>query len=70
MPPGMGNATRPFWMTPEAPHYAAVAGYYNTPTVSMRNALWPAGAATADGGLRSAAVSPSDGSTPLDVAHS
>lgn len=67
--PGMGNGTAPFYMTPESPHYAAVAAYYDTPTVSLRNALWPAGARTADGGLDSPSVSADDGSTPKNYGH-
>lgn len=70
MPPGMGSAQRPFYMTPEAPQYAAVSGYYNVPYVSMRNALWGDGDKTANGLMRTTAVDPKDGSTPLDEGHS
>jgi hypothetical protein len=69
MAPGAGNASTPFYLTPEAPQYAAVAGYYGLPTVSMRNAVWNAGTVSPDGLLTSSAVLPSDGSTPLDAGH-
>jgi hypothetical protein len=68
MAPGMGNATAPFYMTPEAPHYSAVAGYYNVPTVSMRNALWASGERTGDGKMATLAVE-RDGATPTDQGH-
>ncbi|GBF91597.1 hypothetical protein Rsub_04337 [Raphidocelis subcapitata] len=68
MGPGMGNATKPFFMTPESPHYAAVAGYYNVPTVSMRNALWASGERTQDGKMATLAVA-RDGATPTDDGH-
>lgn len=70
MPPGMGNATRPFYMTPESPQYAAVSGYYNLPYLSMRNALWRGGEVTSNGLMSSPAVVFSDGATPYDDGHS
>ncbi|KAI8469582.1 MAG: hypothetical protein J3K34DRAFT_522045 [Monoraphidium minutum] len=70
MPPGMGNASRPFYITPESPQYAAISGYYNIPYVSMRNALWPGGRLTARGTMSTDAVDAADGSTPLDAGHS
>jgi hypothetical protein len=69
MSPGMGNGTRAFYMTPESPQYAAVAGYYNIPYISMRNALWPSGQRLASGRLISPAVNPADGATPIDAGH-
>lgn len=69
MVPGMGNATRPFYLTPEAPAYAALASFYGTPVVSMRNALWRSGKPDAAGLVTSNAVSSKDGSTPLDSGH-
>ncbi|GBF91604.1 hypothetical protein Rsub_04344 [Raphidocelis subcapitata] len=69
MAPGMGNATKPFFMTPEAPQYSAVAGYYDVPVVSMRNALWPQGKDEAEGLMSTDAVLPADGSTPTDLGH-
>jgi len=69
MAPGMGSARTPFYMTPEAPHYAAVAAYYGVPYTSLRNALWEAGATNGAGLLTSSAVAPDDGSTPLDAGH-
>jgi hypothetical protein len=68
MPAGMGNGTRPFYLTPEGP-YAAVAAYYNVPTLSMRNALWPSGQPYTNGMMSSPAVLASDGSTPVDAGH-
>lgn len=70
IPPGMGNTTRPFYLTPESPQYAAVSGYYNVPVLSMRNALWPGGELTATGRMSTAAVTADDGSTPEDEGHS
>jgi len=68
--PGQGNGRTPFYITPEAPHYSAVAGYYGIPYVSLRNALWTEqGAANAQGMLSSTAVDRADGSTPLDAGH-
>jgi len=69
MVPGAGNAKTPFYLTPEAPQYAAVAGYYGVPTVSMRNALWDDGSVSPSGLLTTTAVLASDGSTPLDPGH-
>jgi hypothetical protein len=69
MAPGQGNARTPFYVTPEAPHYSAVAAYYGVPYTSLRNALWEAGATNADGLLTSSAVSQTDGSTPYDAGH-
>ncbi|KAF8057892.1 hypothetical protein HT031_005838 [Scenedesmus sp. PABB004] len=66
---GMGNGQDPFYLTPEAPQYAALASYYGTPVVSMRNALWPSGAPTANGLISTPLVAPADGSTPLSAAH-
>lgn len=68
MVPGMGNATRPFYLTPEAPAYAALASFYGTPVVSMRNALWRSGTPRSDGLITLNAVA-KDGSTPLDAGH-
>lgn len=70
MVPGMGNNTRPFYLTPEAPQYAALASFYGTPVVSMRNALWRSGRPDGKGLISLNAVSPKDGSTPLDAGHS
>lgn len=70
MVPGMGNNTRPFYLTPEAPQYAALASFYGTPVVSMRNALWRSGRPDGKGHISLNAVSPKDGSTPLDAGHS
>jgi len=64
----MGNATRPFYLTPEAPAYAALASFYGTPVVSMRNALWRSGTPNANGLITLNAVA-KDGSTPLDAGH-
>lgn len=69
MPAGMGNATRPFYMTPESPQYAAISGYYDIPYVSMRNALWPSGRLTTSGLMSTPAVLASDGATPEDAGH-
>lgn len=69
MVPGMGNATRPFYLTPEAPAYAALASFYGTPVVSMRNALWRSGKPNSAGLINLNAVSSRDGSTPLDSGH-
>jgi hypothetical protein len=69
MAPGQGNGTRPFYMTPESPQYAAVAGYYNLPYVSQRNALWPSGQRLTSGKMISTAVNPKDGATPTDAGH-
>jgi hypothetical protein len=69
MVPGMGNGTRPFYLTPEAPQYAAMASFYGTPVVSMRNALWRSGRPDGKGHISLNAVSPRDGSTPLDAGH-
>jgi len=69
MAPGQGNDTRPFYMTPESPHYASVSGYYNVPYVSVRNALWNSDATSPKGLLSTAAVSQKDGSTPTDAGH-
>lgn len=65
----MGNDTRPFYLTPEAPQYAALASFYGTPVVSMRNALWRSATPHTNGLITSTAVSPRDGSTPLDTGH-
>lgn len=66
----MGNGSTPFYLTPEAPQYAALASYYGTPTVSMRNALWSSGEpAPATASIVSSVVAQSDGSTPLTAAH-
>jgi hypothetical protein len=65
----MGNGTRPFYLTPEAPQYAAMASFYGTPVVSMRNALWRSGRPDGKGHISLNAVSPRDGSTPLDAGH-
>lgn len=69
MAPGQGNGTRPFYMTPESPHYAALAGYYNTPVVSLRNALWSPSMVRPDGTLVTQAVLAADGTTPTDAGH-
>lgn len=69
MVPGMGNAKTPFYLTPEAPQYAALSSYYGTPVVSMRNALWRSGSPQSDGMIKLTAVSPTDGATPLDAGH-
>lgn len=69
MVPGMGNATRPFYLTPEAPAYAALASFYGTPVVSMRNALWRSGKPYSNGMVTIDSVKQSDGSTPLDAGH-
>lgn len=69
MVPGAGNGSTPFYLTPEVPQYAAVASFYGVPTVSMRNALWDPAQAQPDSLFKSAGVSASDGSTPLDAGH-
>jgi hypothetical protein len=66
---GMGNAKTPYYLTPEAPQYAALASYYATPVVSMRNALWAGGNANANGLVIIPAVQQNGGSTPLDAGH-
>lgn len=68
MAPGMGNGSAPFYMTPEGPHYAAVAGYYNLPAVSLRNALMTNAVANG-GGAATAGVAGADGATPTDAGH-
>jgi hypothetical protein len=68
MVPGMGSGQRPFYLTPEAPAYAALASFYGTPVVSMRNALWRSGTPSANGMIRSADVA-ANGATPLDSGH-
>jgi hypothetical protein len=67
---GAGNGTRPFYLTPEAPQYAALATYYNLPYASLRNALWDPSATGADGTATLTGVSATDGATPLDAGHS
>lgn len=66
---GMGNGTTPFYLTPEAPQYAALSSYYGTPVVSMRNALWGSGNPNSNGEIVSTAVEQGDGSTPLTTGH-
>lgn len=69
MAPGQGNDQKPFYATPEAPHYAAVSGYYNLPVVSMRNALWSGGLSKPSGLMSTDAVLEADGYTPNDLGH-
>lgn len=66
---GMGNATTPFYLTPEVPQYATLASYYGTPVVSMRNALWGGASANNNGLVVTRAVQQSDGATPVDAGH-
>ncbi|KAF6266244.1 hypothetical protein COO60DRAFT_443433 [Scenedesmus sp. NREL 46B-D3] len=69
MVPGMGNGSTPFYLTPETPQYAALASYYGTPVVSMRNAVWRSGTPTNASGIISDAVLQEDGSTPTNAGH-
>lgn len=66
---GMGNGSTPFYLTPEAPQYAALASYYGTPVVSMRNAIWGSGTPTRNSGMITDQVVQEDGSTPLSPGH-
>jgi hypothetical protein len=66
---GMGNGSTPFYLTPEAPQYAALASYYGTPVVSMRNAVWGSGTPTKSSGVITDIVLQEDGSTPVTSGH-
>eukprot|EP00879_Flechtneria_rotunda_P007590 GHRR01007961.1.p1 GENE.GHRR01007961.1~~GHRR01007961.1.p1 ORF type:complete len:290 (+),score=104.64 GHRR01007961.1:365-1234(+) len=65
----MGNGNTPYYLTPEAPQYAALASYYGTPILSMRNALWQTGNANGNSLTVINAVQQTDGSTPVDAGH-
>lgn len=65
----MGNGTRPFYLTPEAPQYAALSSYYGTPVVSLRNAIWPSGNPNAEGEIVSSSISQDDGALPISPGH-
>lgn len=66
---GQGNATRPYYLTPETPQYSAVSAYYNLPHLSLRNALWNAQNANSAGLVKINGTSQADGATLLDAGH-
>ncbi len=67
--PGMGEGARPYYLTPEAPQYAAVQTYYDVPALSLRNALWEPAAARDDGTVRMTSVRSPTGLAPRDAGH-